>query len=206
MKKLFILFAAGSLLSFTTSCQESSNESESAVASAPAGSSAAATSEVAASPLPERNPTAPRPPKYQAEAEAMESTTVEFAGEIFDFGEVPEGTKVSHQFMFTNTGDHPLKLTRVKASCGCTTPRYSDQAIAPGEQGYIDVEFDSSGKPGHQNKSVTVTGNFSDGVNKIPPDQRAGKAGRSVKQPIIFLYLTDKGSVHHYLPLSVNLF
>lgn len=167
MKKLFILFAAGSLLLFSTACQESSSDSDAAVASVPAGAASSAANEVAGSPLPERNPTAPRPPKYQAEAESMEPTTVEFAGEVYDFGEVPEGTKVSHQFMFTNTGEHPLRLTRVKASCGCTTPRYSEEAIAPGEQGYIDVEFDSSGKPGHQNKSVTVTGNFSENVNKI---------------------------------------
>lgn len=166
MKKLFILFAAGSLLAVAPSCNEAGSTDEAAVtASSPAGASATASSE--SSVLPERNPSTPRPPKYQAEAESMESTVAEFAGEVYDFGEVPEGTKVTHQFSFTNTGENPLKLTRVKASCGCTTPSFSEDPIAPGETGYIDVEFDSSGKPGFQNKSVTVTGNFSDGVNKI---------------------------------------
>lgn len=166
MKKLFILFAAGSLLAVAPSCNETGSTEEATVAaSSPASASATASSE--SSVLPERNPTAPRPPKYQAEAESMESTTAEFAGEVYDFGEVPEGTKVTHQFSFTNTGENPLKLTRVKASCGCTTPSFSEDPIAPGETGFIDVEFDSSGKPGFQNKSVTVTGNFSDGVNKI---------------------------------------
>lgn len=165
MKKLFILLAAGSLLAVAPSCNESGSADEtSATASSPAGATATASE---SSVLPERNPTSPRPPKYQAEAESMESTTAEFAGEVYDFGEVPEGTKVTHQFSFTNTGDSPLKLTRVKASCGCTTPSFSEDPIGPGETGYIDVEFDSSGKPGFQNKSVTVTGNFSDGVNKI---------------------------------------
>lgn len=157
------MFAVATLLAFTPACQEDAASSDNAVASAPVSSPSVSVAEDG----PDRSPDAPSLPKYQAEAESLEATTVEFTGEVYDFGEVPEGTKVTHQFKFTNTGSNPLKLTRVKASCGCTTPKYSEESVAPGEQGYIDVEFDSSGKPGFQNKSVTVTGNFADGVNKI---------------------------------------
>ncbi len=166
MKHYLLPLVASALVIVFSACQDQSTPADSAMAATPTSSSSAA--QGADSPvMPERNSSTPQLPKYQAEAESLESTVVEFEGEVFDFGEVPEGTKVSHQFVFTNTGEHPLKLTRVKASCGCTTPRYSKEAIGPGEKGYIDVEFDSSGKPGFQNKSVTVTGNFSDGVNKI---------------------------------------
>jgi len=103
---------------------------------------------------------APKKPDWQEKAESSARTTVQWASQEFNYGSVPSGTKVTHQFRFTNTGNEPLVLTRVKASCGCTTPSYSTEPIAPGEDGYIDVAFNTTGKQGVQNKSVTVTGNF----------------------------------------------
>lgn len=161
MKKLLIVLASGAILALAPACNEAGNAEDQAAAT----QSVAAGSETSA--LPEADPSSPKLPKYQADAESLEGTTVEFADETFDFGEVPEGTKVTHRFKFNNTGEHPLVLTRVKASCGCTSPSYSEAPVPPGGEGFIDVEFDSSGKPGFQNKSVTVTGNFTDGVNKI---------------------------------------
>ncbi len=165
MKQLIPFFTLAVVALLAPACSESASTNE-AVVSAPANSALP----IATTSAPTADGTAPAvnyPPKHQAEAESLESTSVEFEGEVFDFGEVPEGTKVSHQFKFKNTGANPLRITRVKASCGCTTPSYSQDPIAPGEEGFIDVAFDSSGKPGFQNKSVTVTGNFADGVNKI---------------------------------------
>jgi hypothetical protein len=102
----------------------------------------------------------PTKPDWQEKAESAAATTVEWASMEFNYGSVPTGTKVTHQFRFTNTGSEPLILTRVKASCGCTTPSYSTEPVAPGADGFIDVAFNTTGKQGVQNKSVTVTGNF----------------------------------------------
>ena len=52
----------------------------------------------------------------------MPATSVEFMEESHNFGEVPEGDKVSHTFKFKNTGSNPLRVSNVKPSCGCTTP------------------------------------------------------------------------------------
>ncbi|MEM7656426.1 MAG: DUF1573 domain-containing protein [Bacteroidota bacterium] len=107
-------------------------------------------------------PAAPKPakPAYMEEAQSMAKTSVEWGETMHQFGKVTTGTKVNHTFTFKNTGDQPLKLTRVKASCGCTTPKWSKEEVAPGEEGFIDVSFNTSGKAGHQTKTVTVTGNF----------------------------------------------
>lgn len=94
-------------------------------------------------------------------------TTVEFPEESFNFGEVAEGDKVEHVFKFKNTGSNPLKLNNVKPSCGCTTPDWSKEEIAPGAEGFVKVEFDSQGKRGVQKKSVTVTFDNTDPKNKI---------------------------------------
>ncbi|MCI4670641.1 MAG: DUF1573 domain-containing protein [Bacteroidia bacterium] len=106
-------------------------------------------------PLPPKTPQTP-----QEKAMAMPQTSVEWAEEVFDYGTVVQGKKVTHTFKFKNTGDNPLNLTRVKASCGCTVPSYSKEPIAPGKNGEINVTFNSAGKMGRQIKTVTVTGNF----------------------------------------------
>lgn len=130
-------------------------------------------SETAAAEQPATAPTAPaapqqpKKPDWQEKAETSPRTTVQWASQEFKYGSVPSGTKVTHQFRFTNTGSEPLVLTRVKASCGCTTPSYSTEPVAPGEEGYIDVAFNTTGKQGVQNKSVTVTGNFDGNITQM---------------------------------------
>lgn len=87
------------------------------------------------------------------------TTNIEFAETRHDYGMIEQGDKVSHVFTFTNTGNEPLVLSNVKPSCGCTTPSWTKEPIAPGTTGEIHVEFDSKGKSGKQTKTVTVTAN-----------------------------------------------
>ena len=94
-------------------------------------------------------------PAYM-KADTLPSTEVSWKEEQFDFGEIAQGDTVSHVFTFENTGKHPLQLTQVKPSCGCTAPDWSKELIPPGKKGFVKVTFDSSGKSGTQNKSITV--------------------------------------------------
>lgn len=82
-----------------------------------------------------------------------------FVKESFDFGQITDGEKVSYDFKFTNVGKTPLIVTSATATCGCTVPDYPKEPIAPGAEGVIKVVFDSTGKPGMQNKVVTITAN-----------------------------------------------
>lgn len=86
-------------------------------------------------------------------------TSIEFAEEIFNFGDIYEGDKVTHEFKFKNTGKNPLIIKGAKASCGCTIPSYSKEPILPGKEGVISVVFNSEGKGGVQHKAVHVTAN-----------------------------------------------
>ena len=94
-------------------------------------------------------------PTYM-KVDTLPATDVSWSEEQFDFGEIMEGDTVSHTFTFTNIGKHPLQLTQVKPSCGCTAPDWSKELIQPGKKGFVKVNFDSSGKSGMQNKSITV--------------------------------------------------
>ncbi|NND09036.1 MAG: DUF1573 domain-containing protein [Saprospiraceae bacterium] len=87
------------------------------------------------------------------------TTSLEFAETRHDYGAIEQGEKVAHIFKFTNTGNEALVLSNVKPSCGCTTPSWTKEPVAPGESGEIHVEFDSKGKSGKQTKTVTVTAN-----------------------------------------------
>ncbi len=84
-----------------------------------------------------------------------------------DFGKLTEGEVVSHTFHFTNTGTADLLITSVSASCGCTVPKYSKKPVKPGESGDIEVEFNTLGKSGHQQKSIAVRGNTSPPVTML---------------------------------------
>lgn len=92
-------------------------------------------------------------------AEELPATTIEFSEEEFNFGDIKEGDKVAHVFTFTNTGGNPLVIKSAVGSCGCTVPKFSNEPLAPGESGEINVEFDSSNKPGINDKMVTVMAN-----------------------------------------------
>jgi hypothetical protein len=75
-----------------------------------------------------------------------------------DFGKIPQGKPVFYSFEIINTGTEPLKLDNVQASCGCTTPEWSQEAIAPGATSTIKVGYNSAAE-GQFDKSITITYN-----------------------------------------------
>jgi len=77
----------------------------------------------------------------------------------YDFGQVREGDKVAYTYKFQNTGQAPLIIQGVQPTCGCTAPDWSKEPIPVGGNGFVKVEFDSNGKQGIQNKTVTVSAN-----------------------------------------------
>ena len=76
-----------------------------------------------------------------------------------NFGRVIAGEMVRYSFNFTNNGREDLLLSKVSSSCGCTVPNYSKEPIKPGGKGTIEVVFDSRGRKGMQNKTITVLSN-----------------------------------------------
>src|SRR5690606_27086431 len=84
---------------------------------------------------------------------------MEFEEEAFNFGTIKEGEVVEHVFKFKNTGDFPVVLAQVSASCGCTTPTHTSGPVRPGGSGEICVEFDSDGQVGQQQRTVTSGSN-----------------------------------------------
>ncbi len=103
----------------------------------------------------------------QVSEEVLDTTEISFDTVAFDFGIIEQGKKVTHSFPFTNTGKFPLVLKSVKASCGCTVPSWSKEPIAPGATGMVEVEFNTTGRKGIQQKTVTVDANTSPHINLL---------------------------------------
>ena len=94
--------------------------------------------------------------------------SLEFSRTEHNFGTIKEEIgAVTTQFEFTNTGDSPLIIQRVVASCGCTTPSYTREPILPGKKGVISAQYSTVRRPGTFNKSIRVYSNVPDTVHVL---------------------------------------
>lgn len=89
----------------------------------------------------------------------------EFAVGVHDFGKIKESVgKVTCTFKFKNTGDQPLIIQRVQATCGCTSPSYTKEPVLPGKEGEVTVVYSATGNVGSFEKRLTVFTNVPDEV------------------------------------------
>ncbi|MDA3954066.1 MAG: DUF1573 domain-containing protein [Bacteroidales bacterium] len=85
---------------------------------------------------------------------------ISFEKETHDYGKIKESDgKVEYKFVFTNTGNTPLIINKVKASCGCTSPTWTEKPIMPGQKGFVSAVFDPKNRPGNFNKTIFVESN-----------------------------------------------
>lgn len=84
---------------------------------------------------------------------------IKFEESTYDFGTISQGEKVKHTYFFKNTGKSALIIHSAQGSCGCTIPEWPKEPVQPGEEGKIEVSFNSEHKSGHQEKMVTILAN-----------------------------------------------
>jgi hypothetical protein len=92
-------------------------------------------------------------------AEKVLTPNIEMLETSYNFGEIQQGESVTHDFILKNTGEADLIISAAKGSCGCTVPEWPKTPIAKGEEVTIKVTFNSAGKSGKQNKTVTLVTN-----------------------------------------------
>lgn len=80
---------------------------------------------------------------------------IKFESQTVNYGRIDKGSDGTREFKFTNVGKSPLKITRVKSSCGCTIPTYPKTEIMPGESNIIKVKYNTK-KIGKFSKSVSI--------------------------------------------------
>lgn len=83
---------------------------------------------------------------------------IEFDVTDHSFGDIlEEGGPAEFTFSFVNSGDVPVKITNVKASCGCTTPGWTREEVMPGDSGYVKAKYNPRNRPGRFRKSLRIT-------------------------------------------------
>ncbi|ADY52635.1 protein of unknown function DUF1573 [Pseudopedobacter saltans DSM 12145] len=106
---------------------------------------------------------------------AEEAPVIKFKQDVYDFGKIQEGQKVSFDFEFVNEGKSPLIISDASATCGCTVPEVPQEPILPGKEGKIRVVFNSTGKSGLQDKPITIR------ANTVPAETVVRLIGEIVK-------------------------
>lgn len=98
--------------------------------------------------------------------ELANAPTMDFDGKEFDFGTIKQGDKITHEFKFKNSGKRDLIIRETQSSCGCTAVE-TKKVIKAGETSSIKATFNSAGKMGKQNKSITL-------ITNIPGKEKTG--------------------------------
>jgi hypothetical protein len=120
--------------------------------------------------------------------------SISFDKTTFDYGTVKNGAEGHRNFNVKNTGDKPLIISKVQASCGCTTPEWSQDPIMPGKSAVIKVGYNTtltgpfaknievfSNDPTNSRSIITIKGN----VEAAPNTPAAVAAPNMVKKAAV---------------------
>jgi hypothetical protein len=94
-------------------------------------------------------------------------TQIEWLTDFKNFGKIDEGQKLEVIFEYKNVGEKPLVIKNVQASCGCTVPEIPKEPVMPGKTGMLKAVFDSQGRAGENNKTITVYSNTTPGIQEL---------------------------------------
>jgi hypothetical protein len=83
---------------------------------------------------------------------------MEFETDVINYGKINQESSGKKTFKFTNVGNAPLIIQKVKGSCGCVVMDYPKKPIMPNETGEIKITYNVL-KLGRISRTVTVFSN-----------------------------------------------
>jgi Protein of unknown function (DUF1573) len=109
-----------------------------------------------------------------------------------DFGSVPRGPTLEHQFRVTNNTGNLVHISSVRVSCGCVTASALDTSLAPGQSTAIQAHMDtrrflgtkvvtiyvSFDRPHWEEVRLWIQGNSRDDLSVTPETLAIGQAKR----------------------------
>jgi hypothetical protein len=98
----------------------------------------------------------PGMPIVSVPAQSQTSMMIRVEEDTYDFGQVWEGETVSHVFEMANVGSRVVQVRGVSTSCGCATVDNWDSEVKPGHVWKVKVKFDTDGRWGKAEKTVSV--------------------------------------------------
>ena len=104
-----------------------------------------------------------------------------------DFGKCKEEAgRQKFDFVVMNTGDQPLVIQNIVASCGCTTPEWTKNPIPPKGTGTITAIYDPANRPGPFNKTLSVYTNSKPQVTVLVIKGEVVPREKTVEELFIF--------------------
>lgn len=110
-----------------------------------------------------------------------------FAEKGHDFGAVPRGAVVRHNFLLVNRLNEPVTILDVRASCGCTTGRALAEQVGPGQQAVVEAQMDTRNFVGIKATTLTVT--------LVTASGRQGEARLGVRSNILSDVVLNPGTL-----------
>jgi len=93
------------------------------------------------------------------ENQFLAKTSMKIEDPVRHYYPILQGLKQNIIVKVTNTGNEPLKIYKVLPSCGCTIAKFSTSAIAPGNDAFIEMEYDSNKNIGYVGIYTTIIAN-----------------------------------------------
>jgi hypothetical protein len=84
----------------------------------------------------------------------------------YNYGSIRKASKNEAVFTIENTGNTPLIINRVTASCGCTNVEWDKQPVDPGQTAKVQVEMTPE-ETGRFNKTMEVYCNVKESPVKL---------------------------------------
>jgi hypothetical protein len=131
-----------------------------------------------------------------------------FEEDKFDFGDIKEvDGPVQHEFSFVNVSKEEVTIKSVRASCGCTTPAWTKEPVAPGDTGFIKAKYNPRNRPGPFNKSLTITTTASESPYRLYIKGKVEPRPRTPEEdyPLQLGSLRAKSKVLNFGRMKVNL-
>src|SRR5438270_1058757 len=110
-----------------------------------------------------------------------------FPQDRHDFGAVPRGVKVKHEFVLVNRLAEPITIVNLRASCGCTTGRANASIVSPGQTAVIEAQMDTRNFVGPKSTVLYVA--------LATPSGREAETGLGVSAQILSDIVLNPGSV-----------
>lgn len=107
---------------------------------------------------------------------------LKFDTETIDYGTIAQNTDGKRTFKFKNTGNAPIIISKVKASCGCTVATKPNHPIMPGETAEIGVKY-ATNRIGAFSKSITITSNAKESIKVVRIKGKILKGTSSLEKP-----------------------
>ncbi|MCL2311572.1 MAG: DUF1573 domain-containing protein [Firmicutes bacterium] len=93
-------------------------------------------------------------------------TTVILDKTAHNYGTIRKGSSNPAVFRITNTGSHPLVISRVSTSCGCTNVDWEKRPIAPGQTATVNVDMVPD-ETGYFSKTIDVYCNIKESTIRL---------------------------------------